>query len=275
MILARLRGQIKMSQDETLLLEITSKYGIDSVELFFEYVDKLKYSKEIELGFIKIADILPDCVIIANEDGIIQYANESALNEFQCGDLSGQHITILMPERYREDHKKKFKNATKSTYDNKITYFYACRSNGEEFPVSISSVKYRKNGQYNHIAIIRNLESEHFKVNLIKDIFNDLPVMMIVINGEEIEFVNREFSSVTGCNASDLEITNSLDDINQIVTWSNLNIKCNEPCNNITNSTWRVISLGNKHICIGPSKPEMLLRGAIEAIIEAKQWTNN
>lgn len=264
-----------MSQEETLLLEIKSKYGIDNVELFFEYVDKLKYSKEIELGFIKIADILPDCVIIADEDGIIQYANESALNEFQYDDLNGQHITVLMPERYREDHREKFKNATKNTYSNKITYFCAYRSNGEEFPISISSVKYRKNGRYNHIAIIRNLESEYFKVNLIKEIFDDLPIMMIVINGEEIEFVNQEFFSITGCNASDLTITNPLDDINQIVTWSNLNIKCNEPCNNIIDSTWRVISLGNKQICIGPSKPEMLLRGAIGAIIEAKQWTNN
>lgn len=265
-----------MSLEKTLLLDIKNKYGIDSVQDFFSYVDKLKYSKEIELGFIKIADILPDSVIIADEDGIIQYANVSALRNFKYLELMGQHITTLMPEKYKDAHSKSFRDYREVIYNNQVNYFYALKSDNTEFPISISSAKYRKNGKYNYIAIIRNLESEYFKINLIKDIFMDLPIMMLILSKDKVEFINKEFQKFTNCTVEDFAITRAIDDSRESIKWEELGIKCTSfnDCSVIVNSTWHIIKLADKCICIGPSKPEILLRSAIEAVIEAKIWIN-
>jgi hypothetical protein len=172
-------------------------------------------------------------------------------------------------------HTKNFAESPNVIYNNKINYFYAIDSNGEEFPISISSIKYRKNGQYNYIAIIRNLKPEYLKIDIIKEVFENLPIMMMIINNDQVEFVNNEFIQNTSCNLEDIKVAQSVIGFSGTIMWSDLNIDLGNECSSIVNSSWKVMELANKQVCIGPSRSEFLLRDAIEAVIEAKTWINN
>jgi PAS domain S-box-containing protein len=263
-----------MNHQDDLLRKI-EEYGFQDINKFFEYVDQLKYSQEIEKGFIEIANLLPDAVIITNESGIIQYCNNSATKMFQWDNLIGESVIAIMPEKYRDKHSISMNKSSSQVYKNEIRYFYAIKKNGEEFPISISAIKYKKNGTNNYIAIIRDISPDYKQLEILKSILQELPIMIVITNSDKVEFVNEEFSRITELTIADIN-SNPISEFFikkdkadgyyfEIVSKSGKNIS----------SFWYTMSLGNKVLNIGSSRSEMLVRDALNIVIEAKYGSTN
>ena len=93
--------------------------------------------------FNELFEAIPEGVIITNEEQIIVVANFSAEKMFgykKC-ELANQHLSILIPSKYRSNHKAHFSNFLKNNNGRKINHelnLFGVKKNNIEFPVEIS-----------------------------------------------------------------------------------------------------------------------------------------
>ena len=144
---------IRRRRDGALLYIDSSSKAVYDAEGEVEYilwskkdVTLLKVQRDAKLVDARYGDLLestPDAIIMANASGRIVRANQQAeaLFGYERGELRGQPLEALLPERLREDHV-----AHRSTYAAQpLTRamgsgreLFGLRKNGEEFPVEIS-----------------------------------------------------------------------------------------------------------------------------------------
>lgn len=274
-----------MNQLEQMLLE---RYNCKNTNELIDYIDDLRHTSEIGKGFIPVSEILPDCVIISDDKGNIIYANQVAHELFIYESMIGISVENLMPERYRQDHRNALQSSsTNLSYLNRVAYMYALKSNGIEFPMSISLTKYRKNGEYNFIAIIRDATRAVKDIEIFKLILSDIPVMVAIFKENlEFEYTNKKFIEILGVesnglshnlesimvNESDVENgINHMYEDNQ--EWRRFKLKTSQ--GNIIDTTWYNVKYEDKWISFGiqlsdiPSN-ENLLRRALDVVIEGK-----
>jgi PAS domain S-box-containing protein len=90
-----------------------------------------------------LLETLPDATVVVDRDGNIIQVNSQAQELFGYGggELIGQKIEILVPERYRRQHhrhRESFAGAPKTRPMGADLDLYGRRRNGSEFPVEIS-----------------------------------------------------------------------------------------------------------------------------------------
>lgn len=274
-----------MNQASQALLD---RYKVSSEEELIEYIDQLKYNREINQGFIPVSEMLADCVIIANEKGNIVYANKTAHTLFQYNSMHGMNITLLMPDRYIDRHLEAMSNANRyKPYLDSVAYMYAKKSDGTEFPMSISLTKYRKNGEYNYIGIIRDATRAVHDLEVFKLVFKNLPVMVAIFNEEaKFEYINEKFFEVLGVTEDDLSegidpiMINDIDVIDGLKhmfednqEWRKFDLRARD--GSVINTAWYNIKLFSKWMAVGiqlnelPSS-EQLLRNALDIVIMGK-----
>ena len=88
-------------------------------------------------------DAAPDAMIIIDADGIIRFTNRqvSALFSYEHGDIVGQSIEMLMPQRFRARHVGHRENYVKRVRVRPMgagLELFGRRRDGTEFPVEIS-----------------------------------------------------------------------------------------------------------------------------------------
>ncbi len=86
---------------------------------------------------------IPDAVVAVDENGTIVQVNPQTeeLFRYQKGELLGQKIEVLVPERYRTNHhqyRRQFGNDPKIRRMGAGLDLYGRRRDGSEFPVEIS-----------------------------------------------------------------------------------------------------------------------------------------
>jgi diguanylate cyclase (GGDEF)-like protein/PAS domain S-box-containing protein len=106
-------------------------------------------------------EILPDAVVVVDRAGRILYANEAVrtLLGYESGELTGQSISLLVPERFREAHVRhvsEYAAQGKPRPMGSRPVLFAVHKSGAELPVSISLSPLEIEDRPCSIAVLRD-----------------------------------------------------------------------------------------------------------------------
>jgi PAS domain S-box-containing protein len=116
-----------------------------------------------EEKFRAVAETASDAIVAADERGLIVYANPTVQRMFglNLGDIVGQPITCLMPERFHDAHQAGFRRylaAGEARVIGKgIVELAGRRKDGSEFPLELSLGEWRAGDQRYFTAIMRDI----------------------------------------------------------------------------------------------------------------------
>jgi PAS domain S-box-containing protein len=122
-------------------------------------IDALENS---ELRFRALAETASDAIININQKGHIIFWNRAASRIFgySVDEIYGQSVTMLMPQKYRERHKKRLKRSVKngkSKLSGKTRELIGLRKNGEEFPLGLSLSIWKIGAEVYYTGIVRDI----------------------------------------------------------------------------------------------------------------------
>src|SRR2546430_11959827 len=103
-----------------------------------------------------------DAIVIANADGNIVAWNKAARQVFgyEEEEIMGQPLTRLMPERYRDRHRRglaRFLATYESHVIGKTLELHGLRKNGTEFPLELSLATWRSGGVHYFNGTMRDI----------------------------------------------------------------------------------------------------------------------
>lgn len=121
--------------------------------------EALRFSEE---KFRTIAQTAVDAIISADGSGDILFWNMSAQKIFGYAEdeIIGRSLSLLMPERYREDHQKGIERVMatgESKYFGRFTEMHGLRKDGSEFPLELSVAMWKVDKEIYFSAIIRDI----------------------------------------------------------------------------------------------------------------------
>ncbi len=146
---------------------IRSRGSIVAVEGFLiDTSEKKKVDEELrdsESRFRSVTQSASDAIIAADEGGIITLWNSGATKIFGYDEteMIGQSLLHLMPERYREDHKRGMAALVATGVQHvigKTVELAGLRRDGTEFPLELSLNFWKAGRETNFSAIIRDVE---------------------------------------------------------------------------------------------------------------------
>ncbi len=115
-----------------------------------------------EEQFRHVVHTAPDGIVLADGDGKIVSWNTAAERLFGHteGEILGQPLTIIMPPRYREDHKRRLervKTSGVSPLTGRTIELHGLRKDGSEFPIEVSLGTWEFGGQMFSCGIVRDI----------------------------------------------------------------------------------------------------------------------
>ncbi len=107
---------------------------------------------EVESSFQAVAEASIEAIVSADDRGAITYFNPSAERMFgyDAGEILGSKLKVLMPERYRDRHQaglERFLATGERRVIGDTIELTGLRSDGEEFPISLSLVDWEADGK--------------------------------------------------------------------------------------------------------------------------------
>jgi PAS domain S-box-containing protein len=104
--------------------------------------------KESESRFRSVAESASDAIITADQQGNITFWNQYAGTIFGYSqeEVLGKPLTLLMPERHRESHRKGMErliSTGETRISGKVMEIEAVRKSGEEFPIELTVSHWR------------------------------------------------------------------------------------------------------------------------------------
>jgi PAS domain S-box-containing protein len=117
---------------------------------------------ESETKFRAVAQSAKDAIITVNKGGKIVFCNTAAYKMFghREGELIGQSVSILMPQRFKSAHEKgmaKVVATGKSRLINETIELFGITKAGSEFPVELSLSAWISGDDPFYTGIIRNI----------------------------------------------------------------------------------------------------------------------
>ncbi|MBU3966481.1 MAG: PAS domain-containing sensor histidine kinase, partial [Euryarchaeota archaeon] len=118
--------------------------------------------RESEERFRSVAQSANDAIISSDGHGKIVFWNDAAKKIFgyESSEVLGKQITILMREKYREDHNKvmeRIRTTGESHIIGKTVELHALRKDGSEFPMEISLSSWKTGEKIFFSAIMRDI----------------------------------------------------------------------------------------------------------------------
>lgn len=108
-----------------------------------------------------ITESAHDAIVVAGGDGAIVDWNHGAQVMFghTAAEAIGEHVTLLMPERYRQAHSERMASASKwpISVAGKLRELHGLRKNGQEFAVEISLADWQQGDERFFSAFIRDI----------------------------------------------------------------------------------------------------------------------
>jgi PAS domain S-box-containing protein len=120
----------------------------------------------------RLLETAPDAMVFINQQGTIVLVNAQleAMFDFGPGELVGKDLGCLIPERFREKHRKmlaRYFEKPSSRPMGLIFEIYGRRKNGSEFPADISLSSLKMDGETVAAASVRNItERKQFEEKL-------------------------------------------------------------------------------------------------------------
>lgn len=115
-----------------------------------------------EERFREVVQAAPDAIVLSNGKGHILSWNGAAerLFGYEAGEVLGQSLTLLMPERYRANHERALERVcTTGDFRLKgtIVTMHGVSKDGREFPIEMSLSSWISGGQRVHCGIVRDI----------------------------------------------------------------------------------------------------------------------
>lgn len=104
---------------------------------------KVKDSEASEVDFLKLIEIIPDAIVIVDNEGKIKHINSQTTNTFgySIQELIGETVEILLPHRFRTKHIEHRANYSKHPVRRpmgSVINLYGRKKDGSEFPADIT-----------------------------------------------------------------------------------------------------------------------------------------
>lgn len=121
-----------------------------------------------------IADTAVDAIVSIDPEGRIIFWNPAAARIFghSVEEAAGRDVTMLMPERFREDHNRALSRAAAGgsvVHTGTTMELIALRKNGQEFPIALSLAESRTHDEHTFISIIRDVTESKEMEDALKD----------------------------------------------------------------------------------------------------------
>jgi PAS domain S-box-containing protein len=111
--------------------------------------------------FRAVAETVTDAVISADSQGLITYVNKGGEQLFgwEASQLAGRPLTVLMPERHRDENRRLLRAASADLAigSQNVLELVALHKNGREFPVELSLARWDDPTGRFYTAIIRDI----------------------------------------------------------------------------------------------------------------------
>lgn len=163
-----------------------------------------------EEKFRSLAETANDAILSANSQGNIVYFNGAAEQMFRypAGEVIGQPLTLLMPERYRHAHTQgfeRFLRTGEARVIGKTVEMAGLRKDGSEFPAQISLSTWRTREGVFFTAILSDMTHRKKGEEKFKALLESAPDAMIIVNREgRIELINAQTEKLFGYTREEL-----------------------------------------------------------------------
>lgn len=176
---------------------------------------KKKELEESEEKFRAVAESAVDAIITIDSKGVLRYFNHSMLELFGYSesDLKGEHVSVIIPERYRSGFREGMKSFEygKSHRTGKTSDIVGLKKDGTEFPCEISLSTWKSTGETYFTAIIRDLtERKEYEEALVnakeewENTFNAVPDLITIIDTDyHVIRVNKAMANRLGVKPKD------------------------------------------------------------------------
>lgn len=152
----KLEDRVKERTDELSSLNQQLTKHIEEREQHFQEL------KDAKVRLDTVFNASPNGIVITNKQGMITDVNVSAESMFGYlkSQLIAQHVNILTPMEFDEDHRKFIENADDSLTSKKLGFgrkLMAVRRYNNQFPVDVALTKIAHTEEHYYMAVIRDL----------------------------------------------------------------------------------------------------------------------
>ena len=157
-----------------------------------------------EARFRAVAETANDAVITADHHGDIMYFNRAAERIFgyTSDEAVKQPLTVLMPERFRRDHKEglqRFLATGEARVVGKTVELAGQRKDGVEFPMELSLATWKIGDEAYFTGLVRDITRRRQAEGHIRQLNEDMRVRAV-----ELEAVNKELEAFSYSVSHDL-----------------------------------------------------------------------
>ncbi|MRV75168.1 PAS domain S-box protein [Duganella sp. FT92W] len=170
----------------------------------------MRDAKQVEARFRDVLESTPDAIIIANSTGLIVLANSQAerLFGYPSGELRGQPIEVLLPERYRGSHvghRSSYFTQPRTRTMGAGLELYGVRKDLLEFPVEISLSPINTEEGAMVMSAIRDISDRRKAEQKFRGLLESAPDAIVIVNSSgEIVLVNSQAENLFGYHRRDL-----------------------------------------------------------------------
>jgi PAS domain S-box-containing protein len=127
-----------------------------------QVVERTRALRDSEARLRAVTETAHDAIVAATGDGNIAYWNPGAAHMFgyAAGDVVGQPLTMLMPERYQEDHRRgirRYVETAEAHVVGRTVELHGRRKDGAEFPIELSLAAARTEAGIAFTGVIRDI----------------------------------------------------------------------------------------------------------------------
>ena len=127
-----------------------------------QVVERTRALRDSEARLRAVTETAHDAIVAADGDGNIAYWNPGAAHMFgyAAGEVVGRPLTVLMPERYQEDHRRgirRYVETAEAHVVGRTVELHGRRKNGAEFPIELSLAAARTEAGIAFTGVIRDI----------------------------------------------------------------------------------------------------------------------